>query len=74
TVTLVYKITAANKKKKTTDKVTVTIKNKKIAKVTKKPLTIGKLTITVKGLKKGKTTLTVKVGKKSVKTTIQVKK
>ena len=74
TVKAVFKITAADKTKKTTDKVTVKIKNKKIAKVTKKKLAKGKVTITVKGKKKGKTRLTVKVGSKSAKTTIKVKK
>ncbi len=74
TVKAVFKITEADTSKKTTDKVTAKVKDKKIAKVTKTKLAKGKLTVTVKGLKKGKTVLTVKVGKKTAKTTIKVKK
>ncbi len=51
------------------DKVTITVKNTKIAKATYKD---GKLTITAK--KKGSTKVTVKSGKKSVNITVKVKK
>lgn len=74
TVKAVFTITAADNSKKTTDKVTVKVKNKKIAKMTKTTLQKGKVTVTVKGVKKGKTVLNIKVGTKSAKTKITVKK
>ena len=74
TVKAVFRITAKNNEKKTTDKVTAVTKNKKIAKVENILVQKGKVTVTVKGVKNGKTVLTVKIGKKSAKTEIRVKK
>ncbi|MBR1740611.1 MAG: DUF4430 domain-containing protein, partial [Lachnospiraceae bacterium] len=54
----VFLITASDASKKTTDKVTVKVKNSKIAKVTKRKLYKGKLLVYIKGMKKGSTVLT----------------
>lgn len=68
-----FNITAADKTKKTTDKITkVQLSNKKIAKVGKKSIDKKNCTIKLKGLKKGKTTLTVQIGKKKAKVKIKV--
>ena len=71
--TLKFTVTAKNKKAKTTDKMKVSVKNKKIVTVSKKKLSKGSATVTVKGKKKGSTKVTVKIGKKSAKVTVQVK-
>lgn len=68
-----FQITAADKTKKTTDKIVqAKVSNKKIAKVVKKSLGKKKCTIQLKGFKKGKTTLTLKVGSKKAKVKIKV--
>lgn len=61
------------KKAKTTDKMKVSVKNKKIVSVTKKTLKKGNASVTIKAKKKGSTKVTVKVGKKSAKVTVKVK-
>ena len=54
-------------------KIKVSVKNKKVAKVTVKKTAKGQVTFQVKGLKKGKTTATLKYGKKSAKVSVVVK-
>ena len=71
--TLNFAVTAAKKNAKTTDKMKVSVKNKKIVSVTKKRLAKKKATVTIKAKKKGSTKVTVKVGKKSAKVTVKVK-
>lgn len=60
-------------KKVKASKIKVSVKNKKVAKVTVKKTASGQVTFQVKGLKKGKTTATLKYGKKSAKVSIVVK-
>ena len=72
TVKYSVKLAKVTKKVKT-NKIKVTVKNKKIAKVTVKKTAKGQITYSVKGLKKGKTTATIKYGKKSVKVNVVVK-
>ena len=60
-------------KKVKAKKIKVSVKNKKVAKVTVKKTAKGQVTFQVKGLKKGKTTATLKYGKKSAKVSVVVK-
>ena len=60
-------------KKVKAKKIKVSVKNKKVAKVTVKKIAKGQVTFQVKGLKKGKTTATLKYGKKSAKVSVVVK-
>ena len=60
-------------KKVKAKKIKVSVKNKKVVKVTVKKTAKGQVTFQVKGLKKGKTTATLKYGKKSAKVSVVVK-
>lgn len=76
--TLTFKLTNTTASKKTTDKISVKSSNKKIkAAVVKKKTTakkvVVKVTVNKKAKKKSKATITLKVGKKSAKTTVKVK-
>ena len=72
--TVKYSVALAKVTKKVkTNKIKITVKNKKIAKVTVKKTAKGQITYSVKGLKEGKTTATIKYGKKSVKVSVVVK-
>ena len=66
-------VKAADNKKKTTDKVTVTSSNKKVAKVVKTSVKAGKIVVSVKGVKKGTAKITVKAAKKKATVTVKVK-
>ncbi len=66
-------ITAEDNEKKTTDDVTATVSNKKIAKASVSAVKPGKATIKIKGVKKGAAKLTVKAGKKKAVIKIKVK-
>lgn len=74
TAKIVFNLTTSPENSLTNEAVEITVKNSKVLKVTKKKLTKKKLIITVKAKKKGKTTLTAKVGSKTSKVTITVKK
>lgn len=68
-----FTVTSKSKAKKTTDKMSVSVKNKKIATVTKKSLIKKTASVTLKGKKKGSTKVTLKIGKKTAKVTVKVK-
>lgn len=70
---LTFKVTAADNKKVTTDKVSATSSNKKVVKVTKVTTKAGKVVVSVKGVKKGSAKVTVKVGSKKATTKVKVK-
>ena len=72
-VTLQFTVTSKSKSKKTTDKISVIVKDKKIASVTKKSLTKKSASVTLKAKKKGSTKVTVKVGSKSASVYLKVK-
>lgn len=65
------KLNTENKKKKTTDTVTITAKPKSILKITKLKISVRKATFCIKGIKKGSARLYIKAGAK--KTMIKVK-
>lgn len=72
-VNVTVKVTANDNTKKTTDKVTVTSSNKKVAKVAKPSVKAGKIVVSVKGVKKGTAKITVKAASKKVTVTVKVK-
>ncbi len=66
-------VTAQNKNKATTDKITKKIAKKKIFKVTKTANKKKKVVFTVQGKTRGNSKMTVKIGSKSVKLTVKVR-
>lgn len=70
---LTFKVTAADNKKVTTDKVSAVSSNKKAVKVTKVTTKAGKVVVSVKAAKKGSAKVTVKVGSKKATTKVKVK-
>lgn len=70
---VVVKVAAKDAKFAVTDVVTAKSGKAAIAAVTNIATAKGKVTVKVKGIKKGKSVLTVKVGKKKVKVTVNVK-
>ena len=73
TAKITVNVTAANKKKATTDKASAKAASKKIVTVKSAKVSKGKVVVTVKAKKKGKTKLTVTVGKKKAVVTVKVK-
>ena len=73
TVKIVFKITAKDAKSITTDVLKASSSKTAVASVTKIAPSKGKVTVTVSGLKKGKSNLTMKVGGKKAKVTVNVK-
>lgn len=74
TAKLVLKVTAENKKKATTDSVSIKGAGKKVVSIKSAKASKGKITLTLKGKKKGSKKVTFKVGKKTVKVKVTVKK